>query len=223
MRLCILLMALLFSPLWGEEKKVVRIELRTVSMSLEKAMEVLAKKEGEYELAQSLIVNHEAKLEDCEVLSTMEGKLAWVRSAREIIYSTECEPAGLGSSPITGLLPGKGVPKFRPYPPMAFETRNVGGSMVMEVTVEKDGETVSLRLADERVKYLSDVKWMTQHDAYGKADVVFPIFNVQKSEQGVQLKSGEMRLYTIYSVRDEKGEVKKGEKVLVFVRARVMK
>lgn len=156
------------------------------------------------------------------LVSGRQGERMTIESVREVIYPTEEDPeSSRFADPVSWeeLMAFRVTPPFLPPVPPAFETRNVGETI--EVEVGGSGGTRSLRLDAEWVRQDGeDVIQQYGQDDGGTWKISFPRFVTRKIRSSVDCAPGR---WTLAGMVDPWREAAKpGTKVLLFVRVETM-
>lgn len=127
--------------------------------------------------------------EEFLMLRTVEGVGTSVEEISEMIYPTEFEPPELPNK--IGNLPEdleKAQALVTPATPSAFDTKNVGSTMEVELQIAED-DAIEIRMALTLVNYLGVQIW-----GQGMAETEMPRFAVQSVKTGMKLKRDEAEL-----------------------------
>lgn len=132
-----------------------------------------------YSKLLELIAKKAAKQEQLTVIKTLSGTKATAESISEKIYPTEYMPPTSADE--------KEQPNTAAQPvATAFETRNTGTTIEVELTLSEDGQTVELHMVPETVS-------LAAQDDFGQG-VKMPNFESQRFNSSLTLKTGKPTL-----------------------------
>ena len=158
------------------------------------------------------------------LVSGRQGERMTTGSVRGVIYQIEGDPESYrfaDPDSLEELMTIRVNPPFLPPVPMAFETRNVGETIEVEVGAGSSAGIRSLKL---------DAEWIRQDgedvvQEYGQDDggtwrLSFPRFVTRKIRSSVDVAPGQWTLAGMVDPWRE--EAKPGSRVLLFVRVDTM-
>jgi hypothetical protein len=153
------------------------------------------------------------------------GARAATESIEEFIYPTEYD-VEQSKFRTPGEMPQ--LPFFaryiRPWDSIsAFETRATGVTLEVSPSLEADGHSVDLQYSIEITRTLREEVWHEHEDEWGEAPLTFPIFETWRSGRRVMLRDGAFELVTILNPRDQPRPPALEKRVLVFIRADVVR
>lgn len=174
---------------------------------------------------QDMVSKNEAKVLETQIVIARTGQKASSESIHEFIYPTEYEPpkfpdhagSDAGNAP-------KNPPEWSPGPtPTAYETRNLGGSLEIEPTIDNDNRYIDLRFIPELLWHTGDVTWHEGKDPHGNPfKVAMPDIYTLRLNTALTCISGQYTLAGVVSPKDAKGETDMTRKVMVFVKCDVL-
>jgi len=170
------------------------------------------------------VTQAKAKLIDNHSIICRSGEQAVLESVQEYIYATEDEPPqGLPS--IKGQS-DENQADFQPMTmvpptPTAFETRNLGHTLVVEPVLGDDEKTIDLRLSPESSQHVGDHIISDWALPFVKMTVAYPTFYSKRINTSVTLSDGEFLLAGTYSP-EKAGKTDHSRKILYFVRVEVL-
>lgn len=152
-----------------------------------------------------------AVLEEFVILKGTVGVESETESIEEYIYATEYEPPEIP-------LVVKKVPAnpevakmmMTPAMPAAFDTKNVGRSLEMEINAKETPEVIEVQLKFDRTSFLDRLTW-----GQGLAETEMAEFSVQQIEKLVLLKDGAPTL--VGTMSPPKGKLEEGAKRRVWM------
>ena len=177
-----------------------------------------------YTPIQKLMQEGKARLIHEVLIIARSGKKAVVESIREMIYPTEYEPPGsfpLTTTPSNSSLLST-VPSLRPSYYTAFETRNTGDVLEIELALSDDRKYIDLRISHERIFHKRDITWVTHKDRWGNANVFFPEFDTYRTNTAITLRNKQPRFISTFTPKTKDGKLDTSKKVLMFVKATVI-
>jgi len=202
----------------------VRVQLKMIETSQTELTKITSNpqplQENLYTSIQRLMKSGKAKLIHESVAVSRSGEKTSTESVCEMIYPTEYEPPGYEPPKIQST-----TPHVRPVgaTPTAFETRNVGVTLEIEPLVSDNGKVIDLRIAPDRVMFNRNITYLTHKDQWGKADLFFPEFYLQRSTTAVTLFNKETRFIASHTPLNVAGNPDPSRKILVFVKATVIR
>ncbi len=173
---------------------------------------------------QGLVDAKKAELIESAYLIAREGKRAKIESIYEYIYPTEYDPPEIPTKVSADV--ARGADLSTPSNPTAFDVRNVGNTLEVELKVELKVDPgnglISLNLSPEVVEYVGDTTY-----GNGLAEAKQPAFHVIKSYANVVVRSDKYALLGLQTPRDpnSKGTLPKRDqqhRVFVMVRAAIL-
>ncbi|MCX6865976.1 MAG: hypothetical protein NTV46_07105 [Verrucomicrobia bacterium] len=173
------------------------------------------------EQLQQMVTNNDAEVLETQILVVRSGMKATTESIHEFIYPTEYEPPALpGSFPSE---PANNEKLPSSCMPTAFETRNLGSTLEIELTIGYDGRLIDLRLVPELVWHTGDTVWGEGKDARGMPfKIAMPDFYTLRLNTSLICINGQYMLASVQSPKDAKGEVDMTRKVMIFVKCDVL-
>ena len=172
-----------------------------------------------------LVKKKEASIMETQILQAPDGQKATAESIEEYIYPTEYEPAELPNEITVEGEDGAQKVNTRDFAtgptPTAFETRNLGTTLEIEPTLQKDGRTVMLRFAPEIVHHVKNEVWSEWEGVHGRSDITMPVMFSMRVSTGVYVADGDYRLVSATSPKGEEGYPDFDRKVMLFVRCDV--
>ena len=169
---------------------------------------------------QALIDGEKAELLESAYLIARAGKRAKIESIHEFIYPTEYDPPEIPTKVAAEVADGADL--STPSNPTAFDVRNIGNTLEVELKVDQAAGLISLELAPEVVEYVGDT-------TYGKglSEAQQPSFHVIKSYASIVVKSDRYALLGLQTPRDHKSSGARpkrdpSHRVFVMVRATIL-
>ncbi|NNJ85896.1 MAG: hypothetical protein HKP20_01890 [Akkermansiaceae bacterium] len=89
--------------------------------------------------------------------------------------------------------------------------------------ISNNGQTIDLRLAPERVLFNRWVTYVTHKDQWGDANVVVPEFHTQRVTTAITVVNKKPKFLTIYTPLGKDKKLDPTRKILVFVKATVVR
>jgi len=173
-----------------------------------------------YNAAKELVAQKKAARLDFTSFVVRAGQRSKTESILEKPWPTEFTAPGEAQKKAAD---GKAVAEREvPALPASFDTRNLGRSAEVEVTVGEDQRTIDLNLWTEWVDHIADISWGT-----GLNEVKQPVFGAGKFTAQLLEDSGSWQLAALLTPPHGAAEGKPlgrelpAERVLVFVRATV--
>jgi len=226
--------SLISKPVEGKDKVTdnkIRIQLEYIELPTSKMLDLLYgdKVMGDVALRtklQEMLKNGEAQLVDAQVISTLDGKEARMKSVEEFSYPTEYEPAELPSS----VRCGTGLPVVNPSEeaiaglsipptPTAFETRDIGSTVVVNPSLNEDTGSILIKLAPKIVYHLGFESYLDWKGKKSEMQIKMPIFYSLRFRTSVVVKPSKYCLVAALSPKNDKGFSDFKRKVCVFVKA----
>jgi hypothetical protein len=161
-----------------------------------------AKIEGAFAKLQELIASGTAQLAANLLLKSRDGEKAVAESIEELRYGTEFDPPQLPQNApndpaILKHWPVAGVT------PTAFETRNVGATLEIEVNVAKEGALLDVAVIPLHVRFLRWAKTDAGRLANGeRLAVEQPIFHTMKNISSLSLRNGQRVLLGVHKLTE---------------------
>lgn len=226
----------LTGSLVAQEKpsKQIRVQVEFIDVSHEQLTELMfgekvAANDSELrkQVAQ-LVKNGKASIMETMLCVTTSGQKATTESIEEFIYPTEYEPAGISVESLLKERNGENVIKdildsaVGPNP-TAFETRNLGPALEIETALSADGKTIDLRIVPEIVHHVGNQVWAEWKSEQGNAPVQMPTFYALRLNTRITLTEGNYLLLGALSPKDKNGHPDFTRKLMVFVKADVIK
>jgi hypothetical protein len=175
----------------------------------------------------ALLEKGEARILETMLCTTRSGQKATSGAVREYIYPTEYEPAELPSTiriDDSGEQLASDGTDFATGPtPTAFETRNLGSMFEITPILGANDRLIDLEFAPEIVYHVENETWSEWKDKRGDASVRMPVFYVLRINTDVTLVAGQTLLVGAVSPKNEEGVPDMDRKVMIFVRADVLK
>jgi hypothetical protein len=157
-----------------------------------------------WEKVQKMIESGEATLAGDLVAKGAAGQKLVSSTSEELRYATEFEPPQLPDK-----IPAENAVEFlKAWPhvgatPTAFETRNVGESLELSVTVSEDGKWLDADAVPEHVRFLHWQKIDAGKLANGdRLSIEQPYFHTMKDTAGLRMSNGQKVLLGVHKVPD---------------------
>jgi len=209
----------------------VRVQVEYIEMSLEEMSALMndtTATKNDTTLRKhvaELIKNGKAKLIENQMLVARSGEKSSTESIREFIYPTEYEPSEMPSTvkiengaeeKVSGKALATGPT------PTAFETRNLGATLVVEPTISDSNKFIDVRIEPELVYHVENTVWAEWEDKHGEANIVMPVMYTMRVNTAVTVATGKPCLVAALSPKDDKGVTDTSRKVMVFLKADVI-
>ncbi|GAA5496954.1 hypothetical protein Rhal01_03142 [Rubritalea halochordaticola] len=174
---------------------------------------------------QKMLKEGKATMMESQMVVSRSGEKATSESIREYIYPTEYEPSEVPNKvDANGEETGEGLRSLATPPtPTAFETRNLGSTLEVEPILSEDGFTVDVRFAPELVWHVKNEVWAEWRDDRGNADIKMPVMYTMRVNTGLTVTTGRYHLACTMSPKDKDGFPDPTRKVMMFVKADVLK
>jgi hypothetical protein len=170
---------------------------------------------------QEMVDSEKAKILDTQVMVARSGQKGTVEAIHEFMYPTEYEPPTLPKAPDGE----KQVPDFpvTPSNPTAFETKNVGSTLEIEPTLGSDDKLIDLRFLPELTWHAGDNVWSEIKDPLGNVTKVsMPDFYKVSINTSITCIDGQYMMVGVVSPKDQAGETDPEQKVMIFVKCKVL-
>ena len=173
---------------------------------------------------QELVGKDEAKVLDTQIVVCRSGQKATSESRQELIYPTEYEPwnslpPGDGEKPA----PPPATFPLNPAMPVTFETKNLGSSLEVEPTIGENDQIIDLRFRPELTWHTGDRVWSEIKDELGNViKVSTPDFYNLSINTSITCITGQYTMIGVHSPKNEKGEVDRDRKIMMFVKCDVL-
>jgi hypothetical protein len=212
-----------FTPGENEVPSMIRVQVEWIEVAHAQLTELLTEPRSTSDdtdlrkKVAGLIGEGKATVRETMLCTAPNGQKATTESIQEFIYPTEYGPAQL---PTKDSLPN--AEAIGPSP-TSFETRNLGCTLEMEPMLENDGKRISLRFVPEITYHTSNRIWAEWKGVRGEAHVQMPDFYTLRINSQVKLLPGKPLLTAALSPKSETGFPDFNRKLLIFVRADVLK
>jgi len=170
-----------------------------------------------------LIEQKEARIIESLAVTALPNQYTATEGISEFVYPTEYEPSDfiplphqIGDLPLRSLIGGP------PVPPVAFDTKNIGSTLKVEVRISKDSKLIDLRLTPTIVYHTGDEVWNSWTNGEVTIDSSTPRFYVIAAKVGANLITGQPLMISTHSPQDEKGIPDPSRKIMLFVRADII-
>ncbi len=179
----------------------------------------------------NLTENKTTKMLETQVLTARSGQKSTLDSALESIFPTEYEPFLVpenvtvedGGEAVTPSSAKALAALVTPATPTAFETRNVGSSLVIEPTLSPDNRLIDLRFEPNLVWHEGTTKWHERTDPLGNISTIeMPDFYSMSVHTALVLIDGQYTLAAVLSPKNAEGKTDLTRKVMLFVKADVL-
>jgi hypothetical protein len=171
-----------------------------------------------------LIKQNKASVLETLLCTVRSGQKGSTDSVEDFTYPTEYEPATLPKQPDAksnkNQEPATDV-AIGPQP-TAFEPRNIGSMLQVEPTVSDGGKIIDLRVEPEIVYHTGNQVWAEWKGTQGDSPVQTQKFYVMRISTAVLVENGKPMLLAAQTPKDEKGQLDRKRKLMVFVRADVI-
>lgn len=212
--------------------KLVRVQMEHIEVAHKDLtrlmMEDKAVKSDAKELrmkVQELVEKDAAKVFETQILVCRSGQKCTTESIHEFMYPTEYEPPNPPPSndgKEKGDVPPPSVPSSIATPTV-FETKNIGSTMEIEPTIGDDDQTIDLRFLPELTWHTGDTVWSERKDEKGNVTkVAMPDFYKLSINTSITCITGQYVMVGVLSPKDEKGEVDRDRKIMIFVKCDVL-
>ncbi|MFT5905366.1 MAG: Flp pilus assembly secretin CpaC [Cryomorphaceae bacterium] len=149
---------------------------------------------------------------ESQTLVTRSGERATTESITEFIYPTEYEI----SDPIEN--EKKNSPPTIVVP-TAFESRNLGATLEVEPTLGEDGKTIDITFKPEICYHVGDTIWGKEANVTYKMPTIYTL----RVNTSCTLTNGKFHFTNALTPKNDKGEADPSKKILVFVKADILK
>jgi hypothetical protein len=219
-------------PTWGTPK-LIEVRVEFVEMSHEKLTELVFLEEPGSSDATALrrTVAELVKGGEASILETMmvvarSGQKATSESIREFIYPTEYEPPEVPMPKNKGNLTPDDLKALwmmaTPATPTAFETKNLGSRLEVDVTISPDDGLIDLRVIPEIIWHTGNDVWVERKDGLGNVSKIeMPGFYKVSVNTAITCVPGQYNLVAALSPKDQNGVTDMTRKVMVFVKCDV--
>lgn len=152
-----------------------------------------------HEKSIQLAVERKAEIVDTAVLICRSGLKAELESIAELIYPTEAYDEMPHTATADPSLQSqfKVLRFFRPPTPTAFETRNTGSTLEIDLTTLAPMIYLIIRM--DHVSRNSYSTWHEFVDQWGDASIRFPTFDSMKIHTALTLTDGEFQLINVFT------------------------
>lgn len=174
---------------------------------------------------QELVEKDAAQVMDTQIVVCRSGQKATTESIHEFIYPTEYEP--FKNLPPTDGKDQSDVPPpsfpHNPATPTAFETKNIGSTLEVEATIGENDKLIDLRFSPEMTWHTGNTVWLEHKDKLGnQTKVAMPGFYKLAINTSITCITGQYTIVGVHSPKNEKGEVDRDRKIMVFVKCDVL-
>ena len=213
----------------GEVARQVRVQVEFIDVSHEQFTGLLfgtkvAANDGELrQQVGQLVKDGKASIVETLLCVAKDRQKGTIESSEELIYPTEYEPPQLpcNGGNKTKADAAKDTPQDSPTgpSPSAWETRNVGSTLVIQPTLADDQQTVNLRLAPQIVYHVGNTVWAEWKDEFGNKPVQMPTFYTLRVDTTVVLGLGQTLMIAALSPKNKDGATDFTRKLMIFVKA----
>lgn len=175
---------------------------------------------------QEMMKKGKARMVETQMVVCRSGEKSATQSIQEYIYATEYEPSDVPNEVNrAGKNTGQLVRALSTAPtPTAFKTRNLGSTFEVVPTARNDGKTIDVELAPEIVYHVRNDKLGEWSEGEGKrVDLQMPVIYTVRMNTGITLPTGKYVLAAALSPKDDEGFPDFEKKILIFVKADVLK
>ncbi len=172
-----------------------------------------------------LVEKEEAQVMETQIVVCRSGQKATTESIHEFIYPTEYVPFKDLQNTLGTEKSGVSLPTYvtSPATPSAFETKNLGSTLEAEPTIGADDKLIDLRFLPEFVWHTGNTEWFEHKDERGNiTKVIMPGFYKIGTNTSITCISGQYTMVGVHSPKNEKGEVDRDRKIMVFVKCDVL-
>ena len=157
-----------------------------------------------------MVAKGEAEIVETMVVTAHQSEKATAESLMEFIYPNDYAPlpnaASEGAEEPTGPLP------------LAWETRNLGSTLEVEPTFDKESGTVDVRFEAEVVRHVKNWVWVEWSGKHGASHVQTPVFHALSCNQSVIVIPGQPLLAATLTPKGPDGMSDATRKIMVFVK-----
>lgn len=205
----------------------IRIMIESIEVPLTELSTLLAEprnssNDGDLRKAVAKLIEDDiASHLDTQTLVCRSGETATTKSVAEYIYPTEYEPAQIAPEDAkkeAAKINTGGAPT-----PIAFDTRDLGSTLEIQPTLGASDRIIDLRFQPTTVSHVRNEIWAQWKNPEHDVSAQMPIFFSQEVFTGLALINGEYSLAATMSARTEDGKPDNQRKILLFVRADVLK
>lgn len=210
--------------------KLVRVQMEHIEVAHKDLtrlmMEDKAVKSDAKELrmkVQELVEKNAAKVFETQILVCRSGQKCTTESIYEFMYPTEYEPPKPPKpDEEKDDVPPPSGPN-NPPTPIVFETKNIGSTMEIEPTIGENDKVIDLRFLPELTWHTGDTVWSEIKDKQGNVNkVAMPKFYKLSINTSITCIAGQYVMVGALSPKDEKGEVDRDRKIMIFVKCDVL-
>lgn len=207
---------------------MIRVYLEYIEVPHETLTDLMAGKHGRgsgtlHREVRALVKRKKAHILESCIAVARPGQKMSIESMMEHITPTEYEPSSFPSSLPTLPLGAEFKIPLRPDPTNAFEVRNVGVTLEIEPNIGADEEIIELRLAPEITWFLRNENWHEHVDQWGEAHILQPVHESKRLSTAVTLRKGKFALIGVLTPTLKTGGFDPRQRLMVFVRADVVK
>ncbi len=176
---------------------------------------------------QDMVAKKEAKVLETQIVVARSGQKATTEAIHEFMYPTEYQPPTLpkedGSSKSAIPRPADIAPSGGVATPTAFETRNLGGTLEIEPTIDETDKLIDLRFVPELTWHCGNTVWQEGKDSAGNSfKYQMPNFYRLRLNTALTCLNGQYNFAAAVSPKDAKGEVDMTRKVMIFVKCDIL-
>jgi len=167
-----------------------------------------------------LIEQNKAKIVETQMMICRSGEKATIESIREFIYPTEYDPPEFVCGSDKNKLKNRDTSAL-PLP-TAFETRNLGSTLIVEPVIGVNDKYIDLTLSPEIVYHIGNIDWSTHKNEHGESNVTMPLIYTLRINTSLTLDDNTPCLAGCYTPKDEKGFPAPERKLLIFVKGTII-
>ncbi len=157
-----------------------------------------------------------ATLLESQTIVSRSGERATSESITEYIYPTEYDTF----NPVAD--ENKDAPKVpNAVIPTAFETRNLGATLEVEPILGEDGKTIDITFKPEICYLVGESNWGKGPNA--EVTYKLPTIYTLRINTSFTLSTGGFHFVSALTPKDDKGKADTSKKILVFVKADILK
>lgn len=161
----------------------------------------------------AMVTKGEAEVVETMVCATQHPHTARAESVTEFIYPTAYDPQELPPN-----ADSEGSEDAAGPAPSAWERRNLGSTLEVEVLFDHDSGTVDLWFDAEVVRHVKNWIWFEWHGKRGTCHIQTPIFHTLSCKQSVFLIPGQPLLASTLTPKGQDGMPDPSRKIMVFVK-----
>jgi hypothetical protein len=174
---------------------------------------------------QELVEKEQAQVMETQIVVCRSAQKAETGSIHEFIYPTEYVPFKYLPNTVGTEESDAAPPAYvsSPATPASFETKNLGSSLEVEPTVGVDDKVIDLRFLPDLVWHTGNTEWFEHKDERGNiTKVIMPGFYRLALNTSITCLTGQYTMVGVHSPKNEKGEVDRDRKIMVFVKCDVL-